>query len=204
MSFVLHLSPADSSGTEVCPKRSPGCTAACLNTAGMGKMHKVQAGRLRKTRLFLEDREGFMDQLVWDIKAGIRRAERNNAIPCVRLNGTSDVPWERMRIKGKNVFQLFPDIQFYDYTKMLNRKVAAYSNYHLTFSRSESNDRDVVRAITQGMNVAVVFRELPESYMGLPVLDADKDDLRFLDLPNHIAGLKAKGRARKDTSGFVV
>ena len=204
MTFVLHLSPADSSGTEVCPKRSPGCTAACLNTAGRGKMHTVQAGRLRKTRLYLEDREAFMAQLVWDIKAGIRRAGRHDAIPCFRLNGTSDVPWERVRINGKNVFQLFPDVQFYDYTKMLNRKVAAYPNYHLTFSRSESNDRDVVRAVTQGMSVAVVFRELPESYMGLPVLDADEDDLRFLDPPNHIVGLKAKGRARKDTSGFVV
>jgi hypothetical protein len=204
MSFVLHLSPADSSGTEVCPKRSPGCTAACLNTAGRGMMHRVQAGRLRKTRLYLEDREGFMDQLVWDIKASIRRAERNDAIPCFRLNGTSDVPWERVRIGGKNVFQLFPDVQFYDYSKLHNRKVGQYKNYHLTFSRSENNDKDVAKAIAAGMNVAVVFRELPETYMGLPVISGDEDDLRFLDPPNHIVGLKTKGRARKDASGFVV
>jgi hypothetical protein len=204
MSFVLHLSPADSSGTEVCPKRSPGCTEACLNTAGRGKMHKVQAGRLRKTRLYLEDREGFMAQLVWDIKAGIRRAGRHDAIPCFRLNGTSDVPWERVRINGKNVFQLFPDVQFYDYSKLHNRKVSQYKNYHLTFSRGENNDKDVAKAIAAGMNVAVVFRELPETYMGLPVISGDEDDLRFLDPPNHIVGLKAKGRARKDASGFVV
>lgn len=204
MSFVLHLSPADSSGTEVCPKRTAGCTAACLNTAGRGKMHKVQAGRLRKTRWYLEDREGFMAQLVKDIKAGIRRAEKHDAIPCFRLNGTSDVPWERVRIGGKNVFQLFPDVQFYDYTKMLNRKVQAYPNYHLTFSRAESNDRDVEKAITAGMNVAVVFDEMPKRYMGKRVVNADTDDLRFLDPKGVVLGLTAKGRAKKDTSGFVV
>jgi len=204
MTFVLHLSPADSSGKEVCPKRTAGCTAACLNTAGRGKMHKVQAGRLRKTRWYHEDREGFMAQLVKDIKAGIRRAEKHDAIPCFRLNGTSDIPWERVHIGGKNLFQLFPDVQFYDYTKILNRKVQAYPNYHLTFSRAESNDRDVDRAIAAGMNVAVVFDEMPKRYMGKRVVDADNDDLRFLDPKGVVLGLKAKGRGKKDTSGFVV
>jgi hypothetical protein len=204
MSFVLHLSPADSSGTEVCPKRTAGCTAACLNTAGRGKMHKVQAGRLRKTRWYLEDREGFMAQLVKDIQAGIRRAEKHDAIPCFRLNGTSDVPWERVRIGGKNVFQLFPGVQFYDYSKIHNRRITPYSNYHLTFSRAESNDKDVAKAIAIGMNVAVVFREIPETYMGLKVISGDEDDLRFLDPKGVVIGLKAKGKARKDTSGFVV
>lgn len=204
MTFILHLAPADSSGVEVCPKRTPGCTTACLNTAGRGKMHKVQAGRLRKTRLYHEDRESFMAQLIWDIRAGIRKAQREDAIPCFRLNGTSDIPWERVRVDGKNVFEIFPDVQFYDYTKMLNRKVSAYKNYHLTFSRAENNDRDVAKAIAQGMNVAVVFRELPETYLGLRVVDADDDDLRFLDPTNVVLGLKAKGRAKKDTTGFVV
>ena len=204
MSFVLHLSPADSSGHEVCPKRTPGCTAACLNTAGRGKMHSVQAGRLRKTLWYQEDREGFVAQLVWDIRAGIRKADRHDATPCFRLNGTSDIPWERVRIKNKNLFQMFPDVQFYDYTKMLNRKVSAYTNYHLTFSRAENNDKDVAKAIAIGMNVAVVFNTLPDSYLGMPVVNADEDDLRFLDPPNVVLGLTAKGRARKDTSGFVV
>jgi hypothetical protein len=204
MSFVLHLAPADSSGHELCPKRTPGCTAGCLNTAGRGKMHKVQAGRLRKARWYNEDRDGFMAQLVWDIAAGVRRAERQDATPCFRLNGTSDVPWERVRIQGKNLFQIFPNVQFYDYTKMLNRRVQAYPNYHLTFSRGDGNDRDVTRAIAQGMNVAVVFDELPETYLGRRVINADKDDLRFLDPSNVIVGLRAKGRARRDTTGFVV
>ena len=79
MTFILHLAPADSSGKEVCPKRSPGCTAGCLNYAGRGQMHKVQAGRLRKTQWYHQDRAGFMAQLIWDIKAGIRRAERTHA-----------------------------------------------------------------------------------------------------------------------------
>lgn len=204
MTFVMHLSPADSSGREVCPKRSAGCTAACLNTAGRGQVRKVQAGRLRKTEWYHRDREGFMRQLVWDINAGIRKAAREDAIPVFRLNGTSDIPFERVRIDGQNVFEMFPGVQFYDYTKILNRKVSSYGNYHLTFSRSESNDKDVAKAMQQGMNVAVVFDQLPKRYLGLRVVSGDEDDLRFLDPKNVIVGLKAKGRARKDTTGFVV
>ena len=102
------------------------------------------------------------------------------------------------------MFQLFPDVQFYDYTKILNRKVQAYPNYHLTFSRAESNDRDVAKAIAAGMNVAVVFDEMPKRYMGKRVVNADTDDLRFLDPKGVVLGLTAKGRAKKDTSGFVV
>jgi hypothetical protein len=204
MTFILHLAPADSSGSELCPKRTPGCTAACLNTAGRGKMHKVQAGRLRKARWFNEDREGFMHQLVWDIEAGIRRAEREDFQPCFRLNGTSDVAWERIRIGSKNLFQLFPAVQFYDYTKIPRRRVAAYPNYHLTFSRAENNDRDVAWAVAAGLNVAMVFHELPSTHLGRQVISADEDDLRFLDPPNVVLGLKAKGRARQDTTGFVL
>lgn len=204
MTFILHLAPADSSGREVCPKRSAGCTAACLNTAGRGQMHKVQEGRLRKTRWYHEDRAGFMAQLVWDIRAGIRKADREDVTPVFRLNGTSDIPWERVRVGGENVLEMFPGVQFYDYTKILGRKVGRYANYHLTFSRSESNDRDVARAIQQGMNVAVVFDQLPETYLGLPVVSGDEDDLRFLDPRGVIVGLKAKGRGRRDASGFVV
>jgi hypothetical protein len=204
MSFILHLAPADLSGRDVCPKRSMGCTAACLNTAGRGKMHLVQAGRLRKTEMFWNNREGFMAYLVADIHAGIKRAEREGMIPCFRLNGTSDIAWERVRINDKNVFQLFPNVQFYDYSKLHNRKVSQYKNYHLTFSRGENNDKDVAKAIAAGMNVAVVFREIPQTYMGLPVISGDEDDLRFLDPKGVIVGLTAKGKAKKDTSGFVV
>jgi len=204
MSFVLHLAPGDLSGREVCPKRTPGCTAACLNTAGRGKQNSVQRGRLRKTAMYFDQRDAFMHLLINNIGRAVRQAERADMTPCIRLNGTSDIPWKRVRVDGKNVFELFPDVQFYDYTKILERKVTALPNYHLTFSRAENNDSDVERAIAAGMNVAVVFREVPETYQGLPVISGDEDDLRFLDPAGVIVGLKAKGRAKKDTSGFVV
>jgi hypothetical protein len=212
LSFILHLAPATLSGKETCPKRTAGCTAACLNTAGRGGMFKrgentnmIQQARIRKTKMFFEDREGFMEQLEKDINLGIKQAARLGLTPVFRLNGTSDLAWEKYTLKGsdKNVFEMFDNIQFYDYTKVLGRKTSAYKNYHLTFSAADGNDADVARAVAQGMNVAAVFDRLPEEYMGREVIDADEHDLRFLDAKNVIAGLKAKGRAKKDTSGFV-
>ena len=204
MSFIVHLAPGDLSGHEVCIKRSPGCTTACLNTAGRGKMNSVQRGRLRKTVMYFEQRDQFMALLVNNIRRGIAQADRAGLNACFRLNGTSDIPWEKVRVNGQTVFDLFPETQFYDYTKIPGRKVSAYPNYHLTFSRAENNQRDVARAVAAGMNVAVVFREQPETYLGLPVVSGDVDDLRFLDPAGRVVGLTAKGRGRRDTSGFVV
>ncbi|MFM9151300.1 MAG: hypothetical protein ACKOPU_03375 [Candidatus Planktophila sp.] len=213
LSFILHLAPADLSGKEVCPKRTAGCTAACLNTAGRGGMFKkgentnvIQKARIRKTKLFFEDRETFMEQLEQDINKAIKFAARKGLTPVFRLNGTSDLSWEKYKLKGsdKNVFEMFDNIQFYDYTKVLGRKVADYPNYHLTFSAAEGNDADVNKAIAQGMNVTVVFDKIPAEYKGKPVFDADETDLRFLDPKGVVLGLKAKGRAKKDTTGFVV
>ena len=212
LSFILHLAPADLSGKETCPKRTAGCTAACLNTAGRGGMFKkgtntnmIQEARIRKTREFFNNRAGFMSQLVADIRKGIKQAERLGLTPVFRLNGTSDLSWEKYEVPGFdcNIFDMFPTVQFYDYTKVLGRKVAGLPNYHLTFSAADGNDADVARAVAQGMNVAVVFDTLPETYMGRRVINADEDDLRFLDPKGTIAGLKAKGRAKKDTTGFV-
>ena len=210
LSFILHLAPADLSGKETCPKRTAGCTAACLNTAGRGGMFKkgettnvIQQARIRKTRYFFEARDYFMADLKKDIELGIKQASKLGLTPVFRLNGTSDLAWEKYTINDKNIFELFPDVQFYDYTKVLGRKVAKYSNYHLTFSAADGNDADVAKAIEQGMNVAMVFDKLPEVYAGRAVNDADEHDLRFLDPKNTIAGLKAKGRAKKDTTGFV-
>lgn len=204
LSFILHLAPANLSGKETCPKRTAGCSAACLNTAGRGGMFKlgestntIQQARIRKTRWFFEDRAGFMLQLEQDIAKGIRQAKKLGLTPVFRLNGTSDLSWEKYGIIEK-----FPTVQFYDYTKVLGRKVQHLPNYHLTFSAADGNGADVERAVAAGMNVAVVFDQVPESYMDLPVHDADEHDLRFLD-PRGIAGLKAKGRAKKDTTGFV-
>jgi len=212
LSFILHLAPATLSGKETCPKRTAGCTAACLNTAGRGGMFKkgentnvIQKARIRKTQLFFADRDTFMEYLEQDINLGIKQARRLGLTPVFRLNGTSDLSWEKYKLKGsnKNVFEMFDNIQFYDYTKVLGRKVKHIPNYHLTFSAADGNERDVAGAIKQGMNIAMVFDKLPAEYMGLPVINADDTDLRFLDPKGCIAGLKAKGRAKKDTSGFV-
>jgi len=213
LSFILHLAPADLSGRETCPKRTAGCTAACLNTAGRGGMFRrgentnvIQKARIRKTQYFFEDRDAFMKDLYHDIVRAKKFAERKGLIPVFRLNGTSDLSWEKYEVgtTGMNLFQLFPTTQFYDYTKILGRKVAQYKNYHLTFSQADGNDADVAKAIEQGYNIAAVFDEMPETYMGLPVINADDTDLRFLDPKGCVAGLKAKGRAKKDYSGFVI
>ena len=206
LSFILHLAPADLSGREVCPKRTAGCTAACLNTAGRGGMFKkgentnmIQQARIRKTKMFFEQRDAFMAQLEKDIQKGIKQAAKLGLTPVFRLNGTSDLSWEKYGIIEK-----FPTVQFYDYTKVLGRKVADIANYHLTFSNADGNINDVLKA-KDLMNVAVVFRkELPATYLGKKVINGDETDLRFLDEKNVIVGLKAKGKAKKDTSGFVV
>lgn len=206
---ILHLAPAKLSGYNVCPKASVQCAAACLNTSGMGAFSTVQEARIRKTVAFFEDRDNFLATLVKDIRALVKSAERDNMIPCVRLNGTSDIRWENMTVPGAaNLMELFPTVQFYDYTKIANRKNIP-SNYHLTFSRSESNDADVKTAMANGFNVAVVFgvkpdAQLPTDYLGREVINGDDTDLRFLDRRGVIVGLRAKGKARKGNTGFVV
>jgi len=208
LSFILHLAPADLSGRETCPKRTAGCTAACLNTAGRGGMFKrgentnmIQKARIRKTQYFFNERDAFMLDLYKDIQKAIKFAERQGLTPVFRLNGTSDLSWEKYTVgtTDMNLFQLFPTVQFYDYTKVLGRKVAQYKNYHLTFSKADGNDSDVAEALFQGMSVVAVYDAIPA---GVP--SADETDLRFLDPKGVMLGLKAKGRAKKDYSGFVI
>ena len=218
--YILHLAPADLSGFNTCPKATAGCKAACLNTAGRGGMFKkgestnmIQEARIRKTAFFFEERAGFMEWLVADIKLAIKQSAKKGLIPVFRLNGTSDLSWEKYEVirDGKlyrNIFTAFPDVQFYDYTKVLGRKVSDFKNYHLTFSAADGNDADVVKAIQQDYNVATVFGikktlPMPEAYNGLPVFNGDESDLRFLDPKGVVVGLYAKGKAKKDTSGFV-
>lgn len=213
--YILHLAPSDVSGYNTCPKATSGCKSACLNTAGRGGMFKkgestnvIQEARKRKTRMFFERRMDYMLALYQDIKLGIKQSKRLGLTPVFRLNGTSDISWEKYdMLPGLNVFECFPDVQFYDYTKVLGRKVSGIPNYHLTFSAADGNDLDVKKAILQGLNVAVVFgikktQPMPETYNGLPVFNGDESDLRFLD-PKGVVGLYAKGKAKKDTSGFV-
>ena len=204
MTFIMHLAPSTLSGYNTCPMASKGCAAACLNTAGRGRFTATQEARIRKTRWFFEDRPTFMAQLVKDIQAAIRKAERETMIPVFRLNGTSDIRWENVPVGGRrNIMEMFPSQTFYDYTKLQNR-VNLPSNYHLTFSRSEENYTAVDTMMAQGYNTAIVFDSLPAVYNGYKVIDGTETDLRFLDPRNVIVGLLAKGKAKKDLSGFTV
>jgi hypothetical protein len=205
--YIMHLAPSTLSGYQVCPMASPGCASACLNLSGMGKFSNVQAARIAKTKWFFEDREAFMAQLVKEVEAAIRKSTRLGFTPAFRLNGTSDIRWEqyavvRNGVEYRNIMEAFPTTQFYDYTKLTNRNFVP-SNYHLTFSRSETNYMETVRMMAQ-MNVAVVFDEIPDKYMGITVVDGTETDLRFLDPSFVIVGLKANGKAKKDQTGFTV
>tara|TARA_Y200000002_G_scaffold3146_1_gene2962 strand:- start:381 stop:1109 length:729 start_codon:yes stop_codon:yes gene_type:complete len=206
---ILYMAPYNLSGKNVCPNASAGCAAACLNTSGRGAMHVVQAARLKKTQRFFADRQQFLWDLVNEIRALKRKAQARGMKAAVRLNGTSDLPYEKYKIgdTGKNIMELFPDIQFYDYTKLETRitKGQLPANYHLTFSRAEDNDHKL-DAVLEHTSAAVVFSgELPATWRGYPVIDGDEHDARFTDAgPGTVIGLLVKGQGKKDTTGFVV
>lgn len=230
----LHLAPAKMSGFQVCPKATPGCTAGCLHYAGHAARleHKTQS-RISKTNAFFRDRALFMALLVKEIKSLEKAAEARGMIAGCRLNATSDIAWETVKFvhDGKhyeNVMEMFPNVQFYDYTKRANRKNIP-SNYHLTFSLAEDNDNEASVALSNGMNVAMVFdvkrsQELPghvrinhhgmnnqvsfnatryKTNDSISVIDGDEHDYRPADPKGVIVGLRAKGRAIGDSSGFV-
>jgi hypothetical protein len=210
LSAILHLHPIS---TKICPYQDiAGCKEACLNTAGRGGIIKkgettnvIQEARKRKTKLYLEDRDTFMSYLIADITKFVRYCEKKDKLPCLRLNGTSDIQWETIKIDGQHIFDIFPDVQFYDYTKIPTRKVADITNYHLTWSYSEANNKYAKYFDTIHYNIAVVFNgEMPIFYKGREVINGDESDIRFMDKPNVVVGLKAKGKAKKDVSGFVI
>jgi len=202
---ILYLAPAKISGYEVCPRRTDGCTASCLYTSGRGAFSNVQKARIKRTKLFFEKRELFLSMLKLDIRLIEVMAKDNGMTPAIRLNGTSDIDWLRF-----GIMEEFPNVKFYDYTKVLNRLSKPLpDNYYLTFSRSGHKDIECDAAIKMGANVSVVFAldkksPMPTTWNGAPVFDGDDTDARFLDPKNHVIGLRAKGKARYDTSGFVV
>lgn len=207
LTAILYLAPADEAGKNVCPHASKGCRQACLWTAGKGALPKVREARIRKTKEFLASPTKFVERLYFDIKRFLIDAEEKGMFPAIRLNGTSDINWGAIKYKGKSLFEHFPQVSFYDYTKNPNKvKTNKFPNYHLTFSRSESpaNHKAAKELLAMGFNVAVVFKNKPDTYWGAKVIDGDKNDLRFLDPKGVVVGLKAKGKARKDESGFVV
>lgn len=200
---ILHLAPHALSGFNVCPWASEGCAKACLNTAGRGAFSNVQAARIRKTQLLRSNRELFDNYLREDLDLLLRTATKRGLKPYARLNGTSDLDW-------LGLIREFSDIQFYDYTKSIGRikrhRQYDIANYQITFSASESNHKETCEALAMGINVAMVFDTIPETYNNYKVINGDASDLRFLD-PSEpiglIVGLKAKGKAKQDKTGFV-
>jgi hypothetical protein len=217
---VLYLAPDSLSGHQVCPMaRKAGCANACLNSAGRGAFTSVQSARIAKTKRYFAERPVFMADIVFSIRALVRKASTLRMIPLVRLNGTSDIRWESVpvtigNVRYLNVMHAFPDVQFYDYTKLANRK-GIPANYDLTFSYSgvEAYQPFVAKAVANGERIAVVFRNRAivnamlangDTFLGLPVVDGDDTDIRHLDPKGAVVALYAKGKARRDQSGFVV
>lgn len=221
---VLHLAPGNMSGHEVCPKRSPGCSAACLHFAGSpAYLSGKTKARIARTKLLFADRNLFMNILALEIAEHIARATQENFEPALRLNGTSDIIWERKSfilwpqtieilkesnvdtdLSARNLISLFPTTSFYDYTAIAGRTPG--NNYHLTFSLKEQNVNDVMNEMQRGLNIAAVFptKELPATLFGRPVIDGDEHDYRPADPTSVIVGLKAKGlKGKADLSGFI-
>ncbi len=205
----LSLAPAKTSGFQTCPNATAGCKKACIFTSGYaGVFPSINKARIAKTRAFFRNRKAFLYTLFREIAIAERKANKVGKRLAVRLNVFSDIYWERLAPK---LFARFSDVQFYDYTKSPTRAIQHAcgelpANYHLTFSRSETNDADCLRVLAAGGNVAVVYdrKEIPSEWHGYRVINGDKTDLRFLDDNGVVVGLYAKGKGRKDASGFVV
>lgn len=207
---IAYLTP----NTNLCPmSKRAGCFEGCLVTSGLaGVYQSIGKTRTGRTKFFENDRENFVRLLKMEITAFVNRATRNKVTPVVRLNGTSDINWARIQVSnGKNIFEVFPNIIFYDYTKRLDiiRDSQDIPNWHVTASYSEANQSYAANTLANaeefGVNVAVVFSgELPKVFKGRKVINGDLDDLRFLDESNVIVGLSAKGKAKMDKSGFVI
>ena len=205
---ILYLAPARLGGLKnVCKYSSKACRYLCINQTGRGQFNSVQVARISKTVMLIQDEQAFIANLKVNISALIKKARRNGLAASIRLNGTSDLPWE-----NKGIMSESPSVTFYDYTKDPIRMSAYLAgkfplNYSLTFSRSENNEAKCLDVLAKGGNVAVVFRtkELPKTWQGYQVVNGDKNDLRFLDPKGCVIGLYAKGKkARQDKSGFVV
>ena len=221
---LLHLAPHTLSGHNVCRWSTPGCRAACLNFAGQGgigtktdgmgniiKGNNCQQARIKRTHALYDNPSWFIALLILEIDAHVRKCKRIGMKPAVRLNGTSDIDWafRSLNETGEVIFNMFPDVSFYDYTKdPIRCGQAIYPNYHVLFSRSETpgSHRMALRHLHAGFDVAVVFEgPLPDTWHGFKVYDGDLDDLRFRSQGGQVCGLLPKGHlARRDTSGFVV
>lgn len=214
LSTILHLSPAKSSGYEVCKWRTKECSKYCLNYSGFSLIYRsVIESRIRKTKLFFEKRDIFFAKLIKDIIKCIEYCNRTGLKLSVRLNGTSDIQWESIPVthdgrQHDSIFDAFPNVQFYDYTKGLSRRVdnivRPIKNYDLTYSRSEINEKHIIGLLKEGYRVSVVFNGVfPETWNGFRVIDGDKNDLRFMEPGGVVVGLGPKGRLKNSGSKFI-
>jgi len=209
----LNLAPASISGFNTCASSSIGCRKACLHASGNPVfMSQKTLGRVNRTLLYFKDRAKFPSMITKEIRNHEKNCKKHNLKPVIRLNTTSDIMFENHKI-----MELFPNVQFYDYTKHFKRMIKFLrgelpNNYHLTFSKNEANDKEAIEILKRGGNVAIVFRkELPEYYHSYKVISGDDHDLRFLDDKNVVVGLKEKpalnpetGKKEIDQSGFVI
>lgn len=209
--FILYIAPhnMNNKGINVCPKASKGCAIACLYSAGRGKFSNVQSSRINKANYYVHDKIKFVNQLAAEIRKKVKTARKTSEKIAFRLNGTSDLDFVYLLKKYANLdIETLKDVaNFYDYTKILGKaiKYLKHPNYTVTFSRAEDNENDTLKALNIGSNVAAVFSgNLPQTYKGFKVVDGDKTDLEMLRYKNVILGLKAKGEAKKDNSGFVI
>jgi len=209
--FILYLAPYTQNykGVNICPKASKGCAAACLFTAGRGAFNNVQNARINKTNFYIENKGLFIKKLAGEIIKETAKAKKKGEKIAFRLNGTSDIDFIYLLEKyaGLNVIDLMPTAILYDYTKIIGKvkKYLNHPNYYLTFSRAEDNETETLQALQMGANVSAVFsQELPTSWRGFNVVDGDVSDLVMLTAKNSILGLRAKGKARKDDSGFTI
>jgi len=212
--YIVYLSPSTISGFNTCSMASEGCISACLHSSGrviMDTKQTIHISRLLKTLLFYYNRNFFNSWLFTEIEKAQIKATKNSANFSVRLNGTSDLSVKLFNKNKVNVLDAFKDVQFYDYTKVFNRLGTEKSNMHYTFSYSENNKEQCIKALSLGYNVAVPFLEkLPTTFLNHKVINADETDLRFLDESNVICGLKVKRIKDKEKmqlatkKGFIV
>jgi hypothetical protein len=241
LTAVLHLAPYIASGYNVCAfAKMAKCHDPCLNTSGRGGIAKgnatfetpagelpdnaIQHCRIERTKLYFEDRPEFMRRLYRDVIAFLRKCKRENLKPAIRLNGTSDLLWEKepfpvsdnkrgIHMIYTNIFAAFPQIQFYDYSKIAKRFYREMpDNYYLCLSYSQASrkyaDMCLMAREETGCSLVMVTRkgDAPSELFSIDddFVNGDLHDLRFLDKPGSLVLLKAKGKARTDTSGFVI
>jgi hypothetical protein len=193
--YTIYFAPAKMSGYEVCPMRSDECTLLCLNESGRNKMdtkvNTINNSRIKKTKLFFEEREFLVRWIIDEIKSAKAKAENLGYSFSVRLNNTSDITPESFYIDDngtkRNLLEIFPDVQFYDYTKVSKRLelVKKYKNYDITFSYSGTNMTECLSMLSNNVRVAMVFNKVPENYMNFKVVDGDKYDMRYRDEKNY-------------------